>query len=727
MTLPIERARTRKPITWVTIIGVLLLPVVIGGLLIAALYNPTDRLDSINAAIVNEDDPVTIDGQMVPLGRQLTAGLVGGSDEVEGNLTWTITNADDAEEGLADGDYAAIVTIPSNFSAAATSTQPGETPEQAVIEVTTPPDSLIVDDAITAQIAQTAASVLGEQLSEVYLENVLLGFTTLGEELGTAADGADELADGTAGAAEGTVSLADGVAQLSTGADGLAGGASDISSGVGQLAGGARDLADGASGIASGTDEIASGAGQLASGTAASAAGLNEWAAGARELADGTQQLADGISSMIPDIPDETLDQLDQIAANSDQITANVTDAADQLSALAADCLAQGGTQELCDAVTQVSAQVDSALPAVTGVLDNADTIAEGVRTIADGTGPILGAITGIAGGMDELADGASDAAAGVGQLSDGMSSLASGASDLADGTDTWAAGARSWADGADQTAAGTATWSAGASSWAAGASDAASGAGDLADGITLLADGTGELADGLHTAVEEIPSYTDEEAADTAAVVANPVAAEGLGTNLFGASAIPLLAMLALWFGGLASFVALQAVTGRTLASRMSSPTLAMRALAPAAALGAIQGLLVAGVVQLAAAYAWGDFWVFALVCVVAGVAFAAVNQALVAVFGGAGHGIAALIGVLAVATGIVSTVPGVLMSIASLLPTAPAYNAMVGALTAAGGVGAGLVGLVVWAVLALAVTVIAVTRRRTTSARALLAASPA
>ena len=70
MTLHIERARSRRPITWLTLIGVLLLPVLIGGILVAALYNPAERLDNMSAAIVNEDEPVTIDGQVVPLGRE---------------------------------------------------------------------------------------------------------------------------------------------------------------------------------------------------------------------------------------------------------------------------------------------------------------------------------------------------------------------------------------------------------------------------------------------------------------------------------------------------------------------------------------------------------------------------------------------------------------------------------------------------------------------------------
>ena len=211
---------------------------------------------------------------------------------------------------------------------------------------------------------------------------------------------------------------------------------------------------------------------------------------------------------------------------------------------------------------------------------------------------------------------------------------------------------------------------------------------------------------------------------------MADPVGADGVGTSLFGASAIPLLAMLALWFGGLATFVALQAVSRRALTSRAPSALLALRGFAPAAALGAAQGLLVAVVVQLAASYDWADWSVFAGVSIAAGIAFAAVNQALVAVFGGAGRWISALIGVLAVATGVVSTVPGVLSGVAALMPTAPAYNGMVAALTSAlGRRVAALAGLAIWSLLSfLAATVLAVARAAHDVRRGtLLTASPA
>lgn len=669
LTLPFERSRSRRPITWLTIIGVLLLPVVIGGILVAALYNPVERLDSLTAAIVNDDEPVTIDGQTVPLGRQLTAGLVEGSDELDSNLTWTISNADDAASGLADGTYAAVITIPENFSSAATSTQPGETPEQATIEVQTPPDSLIVDDAITAQVANAAASTMGSELSSVYLENVLLGFTTLGDELGTAADGATQLADGAQQAADGASALPDGIAQLGDGASQLSSGATDLANGLGQIAGGIGDAAGGARDLGAGLDAAATGVKNQQLLDAANAS-----ASYAGEAARQTEALA-----LLLGNPDTSNPGLAQ-----------------QLGALYAQCDPVASGQAFCDQ-----------LGAIAG---GAGTAATNAGAAAVSAGTAAGYAAPAASGIDSL----------MTETSTGLAGAANGARELASGLDQLQGATAQSADGARQL-------SSGASQLASGATQAADGATTLADGVAQLADGTGELANGLSTASGSIPSYTDDEATDLAGVVADPVAAEGVGTSLFGASAVPLLAMLALWFGGLGTFIALQAVSRRALTSRAPSAVLALRSFLPAAGIGLAQGLLVAGVVQLAATYSWADWSVFAAVCAVAGVAFAAVNQALIAVFGGAGRWIAALVGVLAVATGVVSTAPGVLSDIAGLMPTAPAYQGMLAALTATSGIGAAFAGLAIWALLALAATMIAVARRRTTSARSLLEAVPA
>lgn len=659
MTLSLERARSRRPVTWLTLIGIVLLPVVIGGILVAALYNPVERLDGMRAAIVNNDEPVTVNGQLVPLGRQLAAGLVGGSDDLPSNLDWTISNTDDAAAGLADGTYDAVITIPANFSAAATSTAgasdgSGGTPEKATISAQTSPDSLIVDDAITSQVASAAASVLGTQLSTVYLENVFLGFTTLGDKLGEAATGAHQLADGAAQASAGA-------AQLPAGATALASGATQLGEGATELSGGLTQLADGTRQSAGGAGQLAAGLGQLSAqltstapdalgGAAATNVSYANAAATATQGLAGTYQTLLAANNCIPPAMPTTPEQ-------------------------GAVCLALGQL--------------------ATGITDSATN---------------AGYSAGYAAGVQK---GLGTAAAGIDQLTAGASGLQSGLGTIADGLDQSATGATGLASGAAQLSAG--------------GTQLADGATSLADGVSALSTGTASLADGLTQASASIPSYTDQQAKDLASVVADPVRADGASTTLFGASAIPLLAMLALWFGGLASFIVLQAVPRHALSSRRSSVLLALRAFAPAAAIGAVQGLLVALVVQLAAGYDAGAWWTFAGLAVVAGIAFAAVNQALVAVFGGAGRWVSALIGVLAVATGIVSTVPGALAAVAGLMPTTPAYTAMLAALTSAGGLGAGLAGMIVWAALAVVVTIIAVARRRTAKASTLLQPAPA
>jgi putative membrane protein len=657
MTLPIERARSRRPVTWLTVLGVLLLPAVLGGILVTALYNPTERLDAITAAIVNDDEPVTVNGQTTPLGRQLSAGLVEGSDDLDSNLTWVLSNDDDAAAGLADGTYDAVVTIPAGFSAAATSsgqalTDPAATtPEKAVIDVQTSAESLLVDDAITSQVTQTAATVMGEQISTLTLENVFLNFTTLSDQIGQAAGGAQQLADGATQAAEQGAALPSGATQLASGASSASSGAAQLASGLDTITGNLRGTSGAAASIGSGVTQIAD---QLA----------------------GTQlsQGADGAS---------------QLAMAIDGQSAGTTAA---LTQLVADCGTSGASGAFCTSLQQAlvssgttDAYVDQLVPAAAGT--------------AAGVGQLTGPSSPVVQGLRQSAAGATSLSSGLTQLADGTASSANGARGLQNGT----------------------------SQLATAAEQLGTGAQGLVDGVASLADGATSLADGLDQATAALPTYSESEATSLATVLSDPVGTQGVGSSLFGASAIPLLSMAVLWFGGLATFVALRAATGRALTARESSLRLTLRAFLPAALVGAAQGVLVAVVAQFAASYDWGQWWTFAAVCAIAGIAFAAVNQALVAVFGGAGRWIAALVGVLALATGIVSTVPGPLASIAGLLPTAPAYHAMLGALTSADGVTAGCVGLAAWTVLSLIVSLVVVARRRSTSARALLAAAPA
>ena len=94
-----------------TIAGLVVVPLVVGGILSWALAAPTTQLDRVTAAIVNDDDPVTLNGQTVPLGREFAAGLIAGEAPSTDDAPPTPTTTP-APTGQADSAAAAGAAAP---------------------------------------------------------------------------------------------------------------------------------------------------------------------------------------------------------------------------------------------------------------------------------------------------------------------------------------------------------------------------------------------------------------------------------------------------------------------------------------------------------------------------------------------------------------------------------------------------------------------------------------
>ncbi|MBL0886072.1 YhgE/Pip domain-containing protein [Myceligenerans indicum] len=733
-------------------VAVALLPLMILVLLLAALWNPQERLDTVSAAIVNLDEPVTVDEQLVPLGRQLTAGLVsGGETPEEGesaavrpsdeSYDWQVTDEEDAASGMADGRYAAVVTIPEGFSAAATSYGSDDPSEarKATIDVTTAPDGRILDDALAQIVAQTATRVLGDTLTETYVDNVLMGFSTLSDQLGTAADGAGELADGAAEAGDGAEQLADGAHQASDGASALGDGASELAGGAGELAGGAgqwaggagewaggaRQWAAGADGLSSGLYDLAGGIGRSADGTGDLAANADQLAGGAQQVADKSQELADGLAAMDQEVGAFT-GQAQETLAAVEEFGANFEDLSAALGELCAGPLAEEDptVAGLCAKLAEFNGGVESGIGDVSNELDR---LATGANDLADGSARL-------AGGSQEIADGVTGLSEGAGQLSGGLRQLQSGANDAASGMSGLAAGARDLAGGATSLAGGANELSTGAGGIAYGAGGLASGAGDLSGGIAAVATGTDDLAvginemaggandlsDGLGQATEEIPDYKDSERQTLASVVADPVEVSGASELSTGATG-PMFAVLALWLGALGLMLVFPPVPFGARGSTRGSLRLALGAFTVPAgigfATGALTGAILAGVEGLDA-----GGWAAAIgVGTLVSVAFVAVNQALAAALGHVGRGISLIVAVLVIAAGVVSTAPGGIRALAAFLPVGAAQDALSGITAGTGGVAAACVAVVVWALAGMAATTFMVSRSRSLRAASL------
>ncbi|QGQ18310.1 hypothetical protein GC089_02325 [Cellulomonas sp. JZ18] len=728
---------TRTARRWPAVVVALAAPLALALVLLAGTWDPAERLDRVQAAVVNEDAPVTLDGQYTPLGRQLAGALTDG-EGAAATYDWVVTDADDATAGLEDGRYAAVVTIPADFSAAATSfAAPDGSPRQATVSVTTPDRSTAVDEVVAQAVTATAAQVLGRQLTTTYLENVLVGFSTLQEQLGEAADGATRLADGARSLADGNAQLAtgaaglaDGSAQLASGVGQLRGGAGELATGAGTLAGGSRQLADGVGASAAGARELADGLTQLAGGTAAQPGGTDVLADGARDLAAGLGQAAAGARPLSTGVDAFTTG----VVAAADGV-AGVTQAGARSMDAAVEAL-DGAITALCttDADAPGCAELReqrASLDAGRGALAEAEAQAAGLRELGQGLSAQLpGGLRALVDGLDRSAGAASQLAAGAGQVDAGVQQLSTGAGQLADGLGTLAGGARDLSGGASQLAAGSQVLAGGVTDLGSGADQLASGSAQLADGVraatdgaTQVADGTAELGTGLGEAVGQLPVTPEDERASLADVVATPVVAPATSVAA-PLGRVSVLTAVALWVGALALLLAFPSLPRRAAGSTRSALGSALAALALPAALGAVQGLVVGSVVGGVTGQGAGRTVGLALVGLVAGVALVAFHQALAAWFGTPGRVLAVVAAFAFLVAGLAATVPAWVGDAVDWLPLGPAADAVAGVVGDGGSVGGAVVALVLWALASVAATAGAAARARASYGARTLAA---
>lgn len=706
----IERVNAAKPTRWVTLLGIVLVPVLLAGGLVWGNWNADTR--AVEAAIVNLDEPVTINDEYIPLGRQLTAALVD-SDRVE-NLTWELASEADARAGLASGTYAAMVVIPEEFSAAATSYS-GEASDavRATIRVETSPVAGIADATLGKVVAQEAAQVLNETLTSAYLDQIYIGFNDLGEQFVTIADGAAELADGAeqladgiGEAADGSDQLADGVGQLADGLDTMADQTAPLPSNVRKLANGTRDLSEGVGTYVDGVNqlvdqtldsldqqvELVNGVTQLAQGAAGVSGGIATYQQGLTANASQADQTADALTSALGSAPQQAAGIIAQACPDLD----------------AQDLAVSGPT---CVVILRTTAGTLQAAAAGLSQKDpqTGQSLASGAQQLA--------------GGLDQLATelgsaGGGDSETKLKQLKAGGKKLAAGAEELAKGTDKLADGIPSLVDGIAQVADG-------ASQLADGSRDLADGLAEAADGSGELADGARTLADGLAEGKDQLPSYTESERTNLADVVAGPVSTANLtGTAGLGAGWVTLLMMLGLWAGALATYLVIRALSTSLLGSAKSSARLVTEALVPGLLIALVQGAAVLVIGQWALGLTAGKLALAGAVTLLAAVTFMAVNHALVAWLGNVGRLVSLGLAVITAASALTSAAPQFFGALRTFSPLTPGLDALRAVVTESGAVATNVFVLLAWLLVAVGASAIAVVRNRTTSFTALLEA---
>lgn len=706
-------------VKWYQVLGVLLLPLMFVGGFLAATWNMSDRLQTVEAAIVNNDEAVTVNGRLVPLGRQLTAALVDSNREQ--NFEWVMANSDDAAAGLKSGRYAAVVTIPQNFSKTATSMGGDATQaEKAVINIETTPNGGIAETVLGQSVAREAIASLNSTLTKNYLDQIYIGFNTMAAQfmdLKTAtrelATGASSLSGGVDQAAQGSRDLSDGAGRLAqtggrltSGADGLASGAKRLASGLEQMRSQTSGLPGQTQRLAAGTNQYVAGVNQLITQTEKSSSMLSglgqvsQLTTGAQQLSGGLQQYAAGLHKAATS-PVQLPTDPSQLPPCPQQIALGLGPAGCQAYYAGLAAGAQMGVQQTA---RQALAGLQDRPDGTPGVLTGARQLSSGMTRFQQAIDQLPQPDPKAAQQLQALRKAGSQLQSGTQQLAGGMPKLTSGISQAA-------TGARQLASGADQFASGLRTYTGGVDSLSLGAQRLNGGMNQLSTGASQLSAGAEKLATGVEKGASEIPTYSESERKQLSEVVAAPVSdenANGLVTP--DVPWVSLLLVLALWLGAMAMYIVTRPVRPELALSRMSTPALLLQSAAPGVGIAVGQAALTAFVA-----------WAFGVpagvgvcgVLLLASLAFVAVNYALTGLFGNVGRGLAAAFAVITAAAAMTYALPGVFDWLRPLSPVSPALAGVRAVMTGTSALPS-VLALAGWLVVGLVGSVIVVIRSR-------------
>jgi putative membrane protein len=211
--------------------------------------------------------------------------------------------------------------------------------------------------------------------------------------------------------------------------------------------------------------------------------------------------------------------------------------------------------------------------------------------------------------------------------------------------------------------------------------------AGNLADGGNTLADDAQALADDLDASAAGIGSYGGETRSRLGALAADPIAVEATRVNAVNGSQdglAPFLMALAAWLGVMGAFLVLPAIwaaDGRRWVRGV------LVAFGLAALVGVAGSLLMVAGMRVLLDLQVADLAQLVAFAVLATLAFTAVVQALVAMFGSRGWLVALLLLVIQVAAlGIPYAAPGPIAALQPFLPMTYAVDALRGAIAGGG-----------------------------------------
>ena len=427
------------------------IPILYSGFFLGSIWDPYGQTKNLPVAFVNEDKGASLNGKSLNIGESVEKKLKENHD-----LNWEFVSKQQADEGVNNGHFYAVVAIPSDFSQKVSSITESE-PQQAVINFTTTPAKNYIGSLVSNQAAAKVKSSVSEQITQAYAKGILDNLDKLGIGLDTAANGASTLHDGLGRLQSGAQTYVGGVKQLAVNQQSLTGGLAQLSDGSRKLQAGLGQLSNSLptesqlSQLSDGMKQLQSGINQLNASVSNPSPVLvaqqNKVETGAQTLAQtmkdsesdlltaggtlqalGTQAAASSSKSTTISLPQ--ISNIYQAFTKTQTISAQTTTLLKDLKVL---------TRQLSAQQTQLQAGVSALNNGVNQLAPNAITAFNGYNSVRFANNQLLAGSASLTNGLSEAKSGSQKLANGASLLESRSGALIDGTSQLTNGADTLA------------------------------------------------------------------------------------------------------------------------------------------------------------------------------------------------------------------------------------------------------------------------------------------------
>lgn len=510
------QANTRNRIKFLSLVVAVLLPLAYGFLYLWAFWNPYENMNNVPVAVVNEDAGILYNDRQENYGRQII-------DELENNdtLDWKLTNRRDAEDGLDNQKYYAVILIPQNFSADLVSAEEDE-PRQAAIKWQTRDSTNFIFTTYFKNVIAALEKNINEKILPEFSQAAQVKLDEATGKLDEATDGANKLSEGLGQLKDGSETLQNNLQKASEGGK-------QLTDGLGELAAKSSDLNNGIEKAKEGSLVLNTGLESADSGMASLDKGLGKISDGAEELKEGSEKMEVGTR---------------KLAEGNRELNNKVESADNSLSPY------YPMLNALSNWINNFNEKYSTQIPNyVSYGKEQKDELIDGTEQLADGSETVADKMADLDEGVGTLQNGISSAKSGAGNLQNGISQLADGSSALNQGLNEIY-------DGSQKYTAGVSSAYFGSKELSSGLQQLADGSGTLTDGIQNAQNGASTLSAGISSGADQIKQkLTPEKISMLISIINEPVnfQNESINTNeTYGAGFAPYFIPLALWMGAL-------------------------------------------------------------------------------------------------------------------------------------------------------------------------------